>query len=110
MRKTNEIVTTEINLLAVSKNDVNIDVRDMARVTVMSDVSSIVTEKTKGKLLSRLHAVISKISRFLKLITRTSKYKKDSVTDNNIYVAANDEAIISFNHSGSTFLFIVNNE
>ena len=110
MRKLNELITSEINLLASLRLTSKYNINQFMNAVVLSDAARIIEYVIPNNSLSYLDNVTLTLASTLKLLSSTSQYSYDYDNDFNTYIMIDPNTIMSFKSDDNTFLFVTKYE
>lgn len=108
MRKVNELISSEINLLYSIRKRIDLNSNDFAALLILSDALNTIENNKQDINLKNTVSIINNIIKLSKFITSTSQYAglDYEYSDNNEYVMANENTFIKFTSNGESFLFV----
>lgn len=114
MRKFNELITSEVNLLSCIRTNAFMNVDDFMYVLYFSDILNMASDYSLKINNDTLMRLISDSSSALRLMSITSQYNYknyiDPVIDNNTYMKIDNNTLMSFISGGNEFLFTIKYE
>lgn len=112
MRKVNELISSEINLLYSIRKRVDLKSTDFTALLILSDALSTIHSNKNNISLNKQASIISNIIKLSKLITSTSQYRTTDYEhiDSNKYIALDDKTLLRFVSNGISFVAVAEYE